>query len=1316
MTGYRIERCQGAGCSSFAQIAAPAGTGTSYSDTTAAASTSYSYRVRATDAATNLGPYTNTATATTPAPTDTQPPSAPGTLSASAISSGRIDLAWGAATDNVAVTGYRIERCQGAGCSSFAQIAAPAGTGTSYSDTTAAASTSYSYRVRATDAATNLGPYTNTATATTPAPNGPTPVAAYGFDEGSGTTVADASGSGNTGTAANTTWATGKYGQALSFNGSSSRVTVPDSASLRLTGAMTLEAWVNPTTISSAWRDVIEKGNDNYYLMATSDNAGRPAGGAINTTTYGTANLATSTWSHLAFSYDGSSLRLYLNGTLVSTTAKSGNIATSTNALTIGSDPFYGQYFNGLIDELRIYSLALTQAQIQTDMTTPLAGGPPTNPPTVAITAPANGSQVSGTVNVTANASDDVGVLGVQFFVDGVASGAEDLTAPYALSWDTSTVASGSHTLTAIARDTDGNVTASAPVAVSVVNTNYFQNEVLATGLSLPVGMTFLPDGRMLVAELQGTIRVFPPPYTQADPTPFLQMTNVHPVDSEEQGLHYIALDPNYATNHYYYLFYMLGSPNVDRLSRFTANAASTGTIAGSELVLYQDPQVVTGDHHGGAITFGNDGKLYFTTGDQVTTAADAQSLTKPRGKIHRINTDGTIPTDNPFYDGAGPNVDSIWARGLRNPFQASFDAPSGKLYIGDVGGNDYSTAKEEVDVGVRGANYAWPNCEGVCGSPYTDPVYSYPHNGRDACVVGGFVYRGSQFPSSYVGSYFFADYTQNWIRRLTFDANGNVNGVFNFEPLDGSVDGPYGDIVNLTEGPDGALYYVDIGFAEQSNTYHPASVRRIRYVQSNQAPVAISAADSTSGPTPLTVNFSSAGSQDPEGQPLTYSWTFGDGSTSTAANPSHTYVHAGQYTTRLTVSDGVNATLSAPIQISVGSAPSATILSPEDGGSFQGGDVISFSGDATDPDDGSLPASAYTWTIDFLHEGHVHPGIPVSGVKSGTFTIPITGHDFQGNTRFRISLTVIDSDGLMTSTSVLVFPKKVNLTFNTVPTGLTLYLDGIAKTTPFVYDTLIGFNHTIEARNQSSGSTNYTFGSWSDGGAQQHTIVVPTADNSYTATYTASTPPQGLVAAYGFEEGSGASVADASGSGNTGTAANTSWSNTGKYGNALSFNGTASRVTVPDSAALHLTGAMTLEAWVNPLTVTSAWRDVIEKGNDNYYLMATTTNASRPAGGAIVGGSYGEAFGTTTLPTNTWTHLALTYDGSALRLYVNGILVTTTAKSGSITTSTNALTIGSDPFYGQYFTGLIDEIRIYNLARTQVQIQSDMTTPVTGP
>ena len=164
-----------------------------------------------------------------------------------------------------------------------------------------------------------------------------------------------------------------------------------------------------------------------------------------------------------------------------------------------------GYNFNGRLDDVRIYSRALTQAEIQADMNTPMAGGSgdPT-PPTVAITSPATSAQVSDIVNVTANASDNIGVAGVQFLVDGVNAGVEDADPPYALAWDTRTVSNGAHTLTARARDAAGNSTLSAAVAVNVANASSFQNEVLATGFNLPTSIVFLPDGRMLVAELPG--------------------------------------------------------------------------------------------------------------------------------------------------------------------------------------------------------------------------------------------------------------------------------------------------------------------------------------------------------------------------------------------------------------------------------------------------------------------------------------------------------------------------------------------------------------------------------------------------------------------------------------------------------------------------------------------------------------------------------------------------------------------------------------------------------------------------------------------
>jgi PKD repeat protein len=215
------------------------------------------------------------------------------------------------------------------------------------------------------------------------------------------------------------------------------------------------------------------------------------------------------------------------------------------------------------------------------------------------------------------------------------------------------------------------------------------------------------------------------------------------------------------------------------------------------------------------------------------------------------------------------------------------------------------------------------------------------------------------------------------------------------------------------------------------------------------------------------------------------------------------------------------------------------------------------------------------------------------------------------------------------------------------------------------------------------------------------------TAATAISVTTAASPPANGLVAAYAFNEGSGTSVADASGNGNTGTINGAKWIANGRFGAALRFNGT-DRVQIPSSASLNLSAGMTLEAWVSPAEVSSALRDVIYKGNA-YYLEATSTHGGAPA----AGGSFGEADATAPLTATKFAHLAVTYDRLTLRLYVNGVQVSSVARAASIAASTTPLQIGGDTTYGQYFKGRIDEVRVYNRALSQAEIQADMITPI---
>ncbi len=313
---------------------------------------------------------------------------------------------------------YQVERCQGAGCSTFVQIATP--TTNSYSDPGLTARTSYSYRVRALDVSGNLSVnYSNVASTTTAAPTTDL-VAAYAFNEGAGTTTGDTSGNANTGTLTNgPTWnATGKFGAAVSFDGVNDLILVPASASLNLSTAMTLEAWVNPTATLSGWKAILQKEADAYFLTASSSQQNRPASGATFGTTcctnvYATAALVPNTWTHVAATYNGTLIQLYINGGLVSSMPATGLIQTTTTSLRIGGNTYPTEFFQGLIDEVRIYNRALSAAEVATDMNTPVGSQgsdmtPPTAPAGVTATV-ASATQINLTWTA---ATDNVGVTG----------------------------------------------------------------------------------------------------------------------------------------------------------------------------------------------------------------------------------------------------------------------------------------------------------------------------------------------------------------------------------------------------------------------------------------------------------------------------------------------------------------------------------------------------------------------------------------------------------------------------------------------------------------------------------------------------------------------------------------------------------------------------------------------------------------------------------------------------------------------------------------------------------------------------------------
>jgi PKD repeat protein len=273
---------------------------------------------------------------------------------------------------------------------------------------------------------------------------------------------------------------------------------------------------------------------------------------------------------------------------------------------------------------------------------------------------------------------------------------------------------------------------------------------------------------------------------------------------------------------------------------------------------------------------------------------------------------------------------------------------------------------------------------------------------------------------------------------------------------------------------------------------------------------VAVATANPTSGPAPLTVQFTGSGSSDPDGDALSYSWDLnGDGNygDSTAANPSFTYATAGTYPVRLRVTDARGASsTSAPVTITVGAgntAPTPVIDTPPSSLTWAVGDTINFSGHASDAQDGTLPASALTWRIIIHHGGHTHLMETRTGVASGSYSAP--NHDYPSYLEFQ--LTATDSGGLTATTSVNIQPKTVNLTFQSNPSGMQLSAGPTTAKAPFTVTAIVNGTLTLTAPTpQKYRGRTYDFASWSDGGARSHVITVPSTGATYTATYQRTT------------------------------------------------------------------------------------------------------------------------------------------------------------------------------------------------------------------
>ena len=512
-----------------------------------------------------------------------------------------------------------------------------------------------------------------------------------------------------------------------------------------------------------------------------------------------------------------------------------------------------------------------------------------------------------------------------------------------------------------------------------------------------------------------------------------------------------------------------------------------------------------------------------------LRTPADPTGLD---GSLIRVDPEtGQGLPGNPLYASSDANARRIVAYGMRNPYRFTVRPGTNEVWVGDVGLSTWEEINRvENPTGSTPYNFGWPCYEGASGtsarqplweaadlnlcenlykegpSAVAAPYYAYKHSEQvvpgETCPTGssaitGLAFYGSgPFPSIYNGALFFEDYARNCIWAMLPGANG-LPDPKNIQTFDAGAHTP----VDLVVGPDGALYYVDI---------NGGKIMRIASESVSHPPTAVATATPQEGPGPLKVQFSAAESSGPDpGEKLSYSWDLnGDGKfgDSTEVSPTYTYTEPGTHVATVRVTDAEGASDTASVSIKVNNAgPTATITAPLPSLTWAVGDQIPFSGTGTDPQGGTLPASAYSWNIVLHHcasSCDLHQIETVPGKKEGVFVAP----DHEYPSWIEAQLTVTDSEGLTDTKSVWIYPKTVSLNLQSLPTsGFELALDGETATAPISKTVIQGSENTITAPGQQTlDGTEYAFGSWSDGGAASHDF---TAEHNLTLTATYGPP-----------------------------------------------------------------------------------------------------------------------------------------------------------------------------------------------------------------
>ncbi len=1418
---------------------------------------------------------------------DATPPTAPTGLTATA-GPGQAALSWTAATDAGGIARYNVHRGTTAGFTPSAanRIAQP--TGTAYVDAGLTAGTYY-YRVTAEDVAGNVGPASNEASATVAGGPPPGLVAAYGFDEGSGTTTADQSGGGNVGTLANTTWsATGKYGKALSFNGTSAMVTVADSNALDLTSGMTVEGWVQPT-VANDWRTLIvkERPGDLVYGLYSSTDANRPQSqvtiGGIARLLDGTAQIPAATWTHVAATYDGTTQRLFVNGTQVSTLAVAGAIQTSTSPLRIGGNTIWSEWFSGLIDEVRVYNRALSAAEIQSDMNASISapdGQAPTAPGTLAATGGLG--QVSLSWGA---ATDNIGVARYNVHRGTTAgftpSAANRVAQPTGTSHVDSALTPGTYYYRVTAEDAATNVGPPSNEASAAATAD-------TTPPTPPTTLTATPaPGQVSLAwsgatDAGGIARYNVHRSTTSGFTPgpanrIAQPTGTSYVDSGLTGGTYYyrvtAVDPagnESAPSPQASAVVPTGPPpglvgewgfdaGVGTTAADNSGSGNVGAISG--------PTWTTAGRFGNALTFDgvNDlvtvadaNSLDFTTamtleawvrptalGNAWRTAVMKERTSGASYALYANGTGGTkVPTGEIFtttYREAGASTQlaaTTWTHIAAtyngttlavyvNGSQAGQLVTSGSITVGTgalrIGGNSIwgEWFQGDIDeVRVYNRALAATEIQADMNRPVTNPDAVAPsapgtlvatgtlssaqltwgaatdnigvvrynvHRGTSAGFTPSAANRIAQpTGTSYTdpvaaGTYYYRVTAEDGAGNVGAPSNEASAQVGDLTPPGqpgtlsavGSVGratlswGAATDNVavvryNVHRGPDASFVpsaanriaqptgtgYVD-NTAPGTYAYKVTAEDAAGNVgpASNAASATVTT-DTTapSAPTGLggtvvgaTVNLAWTGSTDDVGvarynvhRATTAGFTPTVGNRiaqPTGTSYADTGLSAGSYYYRVTAEDAAGNVSAVSNEHAATVADATPPSAPSGVTAVVAGSTVNVSWTAATDNVGVTrynlhrgAAAGFTPSVVNRIAQPTGTSYADLSLAPGTYFYKLTAEDAAGNVgpvSNTGSATVLDTTAPTAPGGLAATggAGQVSLTWNSASDNVGVTRYNVHRGTVAGFAPSVG-NRIAQPTGTSYNDTGLAAGTYyykvtaEDAGGN---ISTPSAEVNASAS---APPTVGLVAAYGFDAGSGTTVADQSGNGNNGTITNAGWAGAaaGRFGNALSFNGTNAFVSVPNSSSLQPSTGITFEAWVRPTSV-GGWRTVLMKERPGYYDWAlySDTDFNRPAAYVFTSADR-EVRGTAQVAASTWTHLAAAYNGSVLALYVNGAQAATFLTSGPITTNTGALKIGGNAVWGEWFSGLIDEIRVYNRALSAAEISADMNTSISSP